>query len=55
MKLQPRHPDKEQEVLGLGLILVDHGAADGHDRGDDAIDPLGALVLAGLRLPAGWW
>ena len=25
------------------LLLHDHGAADGHDKGDNAIDPLGGL------------
>jgi hypothetical protein len=44
-----------QRVLGLGLFLGDHSAADGHDGGDDAVDPLGGLSLAGLRLPAGSW
>jgi hypothetical protein len=49
------HSDKKDGVLRLRLLQGDHGAADGHDRGDDAIDALGALVLGGLRLPAGSW
>ena len=45
--------DEEQGVLGLRLLLGDHGAADGHDEGDDAIDPLGGLVLGGLEIAGG--
>jgi hypothetical protein len=45
--------DKKHGVLRLRL--GDHGAADGHGQGDDAVDALGALSLAGLRLPAGSW
>ena len=37
----------------MRLLLGDEGATDGHDEGDDAIDPLVDLSLAGLRLPAG--
>jgi hypothetical protein len=37
----------------LWLILGDHGAADGHDEGDDAIDVLSALVLGGLEVAGG--
>jgi hypothetical protein len=32
---------EEHGVLEVRLLLGDHGAADGHDRGDDAVDPLG--------------
>jgi hypothetical protein len=32
------------------LLLGDHGAADGHDRGDDAVDALGRLVFGGLQI-----
>ena len=46
---------EEHGVLGLGLVLGDHGAADGHDGGNDAVDALDGLSLAGLRLPAGSW
>jgi hypothetical protein len=49
------HSHEVQRVFGLGLLLGDEGAADGHDEGDDAVDALGALSLAGLRLPAGSW
>ena len=45
--------DKVQRVLGLGLLLGDHGAADRHDGGDDAIDALGALVLGRLEVAGG--
>ena len=45
--------DKEHGVLGLRRLLGDHGAADRHDQGDNAVDALGRLSLAGLRLPAG--
>jgi hypothetical protein len=38
------------EYAGCGSFLEDHGAADGHDEGDDAIDALGALVLGGLEV-----
>jgi hypothetical protein len=31
---------KNRESLRLRLLLGDEGAADGHDRGDDAVDPL---------------
>jgi hypothetical protein len=34
---------------GLGLLLGDHGAADGHDGGDDAVDALGGFVLGWLE------
>ena len=44
---------KEHGVLGLGLLLGDHGAADGHDQGDDAVDALGGLVLGGLEVAGG--
>jgi hypothetical protein len=43
----------EHLVLGLRLLLDDHGAADGHDEGDDAVDPFGALVLGGLAVAGG--
>jgi hypothetical protein len=36
-----------QRILGLGLLLGDHSAADGHHGGDDAVD---ALVLGGLEV-----
>jgi hypothetical protein len=42
-----------QRVFGLGLLLSDHGAADGHDGGDDAVDALGGLVLGGLEVAGG--
>jgi hypothetical protein len=45
----------EHLVRALRLLLGDHGTADRHDGGDDAVDPLGRLVLGGLRLPAGSW
>ena len=35
----------EHLVRGLRLLLGDHGAADRHDEGDDAVDPLGGLVI----------
>jgi hypothetical protein len=35
------HSHKEHRVLRLRLLLGEHGAADGHDGGDDAVDPLG--------------
>lgn len=41
-----------QRVFGLRLLLGDHGPADGHNGGDNAIDALGGLALEGLRLPA---
>jgi hypothetical protein len=41
---------EEHLVFGLGLLLGEHGAADGHDGGDDAIDALGALVLGRLEV-----
>jgi hypothetical protein len=46
-----------QRVLGLGLLLGDDGATNGHDEGDDAVDALGALVLGGLEIngrPSRW-
>jgi hypothetical protein len=42
-----------QRVFGLGLFLSDHGAADGHDQRNDAIDALGGLVLGGLEVAGG--
>ena len=45
--------ENDHLVRGLRLLLGDHGAADGHDQGDDAVDAFGRLVLGGLRLPAG--
>jgi hypothetical protein len=42
-----------QRILGLGLVLGDQGAADRHDRGDDAVDALRALVLGGLEVAGG--
>jgi hypothetical protein len=36
--------------LGLGLLLSDEGAADGHYESDDAVDALGVLVLGGLKV-----
>jgi hypothetical protein len=45
------HSDKEHGVLGL--LLGDHGAADGHDGGDDAVDALGGLVLGRLEVAGG--
>jgi hypothetical protein len=43
----------EHLVRGLRLFLDDHGAADGHDQGDDAIDALDALVLGRLEVTGG--
>jgi hypothetical protein len=40
----------EYLVRGLRLLLGDHGAADGHDHRDDAVDALGALVPGGLEV-----
>jgi hypothetical protein len=40
--------ENEHLVRGLRLLLGEHGAADGHDSGDDAVDALGRLVLGGL-------
>ena len=48
-----RPSDKEHGVLRLWLLLSDHGAADRHDRGDDAVDALGALVLGRLQVAGG--
>ena len=45
--------DEEHGILGLGLLLGDHSAADRHDQGDDAVDPLGGLVLGGLEVAGG--
>jgi hypothetical protein len=45
--------DKEHGVLGLRLLLGDHGAADGHDQGNDAVDAFGGLVLGGLQIAGG--
>jgi hypothetical protein len=42
--------DSERTVLGLGLLLRDESAADGHDGGDDA---LGGLVLGGFEIAGG--
>jgi hypothetical protein len=42
----------EHLVRGPRLLLDDHGAADGHNQGDDAIDPLGGAVVGGSRSPA---
>jgi ROS/MUCR transcriptional regulator protein len=50
-----RRSDKEHGVLGLRLLLGDQGAADGHDQGDDAIDPLSALVLGGSGVAGASW
>jgi hypothetical protein len=36
------------------LLLGDHGAADRHDGGDEAVDPLVDSSLV-VRLPAGPW
>ena len=46
---------KNMRVFGLWLLLSDEGAADGHDEGDDAVDPLGGLVLGGLEVAGGSW
>jgi hypothetical protein len=43
----------EHLVLDVLLLLDEHGAADGHDEGDDAIDALGGLVLGGLEVAGG--
>jgi hypothetical protein len=43
----------EHGVLGLGLLLSDEGAADGHDGGDDAVDALGGLVLGRFQVAGG--
>jgi hypothetical protein len=40
---------KEHGVLGLGLLLDDQGAADGHDQRNDAVDALCGLFLGGLE------
>jgi hypothetical protein len=42
-----------QRVLGLRLLLGDQPPTDGHDQGDDAVDPLGGLVLGGLEVAGG--
>jgi hypothetical protein len=39
----------------VDLLLSDHGAADGHDGGDDAVDALGGFVLGGLEVAGGSW
>jgi hypothetical protein len=49
----PCHSDKKHEVLRLRLLLGDHGATDGHDEGDDAVDALVALVLGRLEVAGG--
>jgi hypothetical protein len=36
-----------------GLLAKQHGAAGGHDEGDDAVDALGRVVLGGLRVAGG--
>ena len=43
----------EDLVYGLRLLLGEHGAADRHDQRDDAVDPLGALVLGRLEIAGG--
>jgi hypothetical protein len=48
------HPShKEQGVLDIRLLLSDHGATDGHDGGDDAVDALGGLVLGRFQVAGG--
>ena len=43
-------------VHGAGWLLGrQHGAADGHDQGGDAIDALGRCVLGRPESPAGSW
>ena len=37
----------------MGLLLRDHVAADRDDGGDDAVDPLGALVLGRFEVAGG--
>ena len=41
-----------QHLGGRGL-LGQHGAAEGHNQGDDAVDALGALVLDGFEVAGG--
>jgi hypothetical protein len=51
---KPSSASENQDlVLRLRLVLGDQGAADGHDEGDDAVDPLGGLVLGRLELAGG--
>ena len=47
------HSDPEHLVRGLGLLLDDHGAADGHDGATMPSIRSVDLSLAGLRLSAG--
>jgi hypothetical protein len=37
----------------LRLLLGDHGAADGHGQGDDAVDAVSGLVLGGPEVAGG--
>jgi hypothetical protein len=50
--LRPRSDPQGRRSI-QGLLLRQHGAADGHDQGDDAVDALGALVLGGLEVAGG--
>jgi hypothetical protein len=48
-----QHVRKGHLVRDMALLLDEHGAADGHDRGDDAVDPLGRLILGGFEVAGG--